>query len=136
MKKQWDNITANDVKKAIELFERTNENYPEPRNTFLIYNNKKYPAKHIRGLAYYIANKKEISRSEYSGGQETANFFKKLGFTVQYNKTENQLEQIIPYPDKESQDDTKHKIARIVVTGKQYDKNGKPNFSELGKLIE
>jgi hypothetical protein len=86
MKKLWDNITASHVKKAIELFDKTNENYPEPRNTFLIYNNKKYPAKHIRGLAYFIANKKEISKSEYSGGQETATFFNKLGFTVQYKK--------------------------------------------------
>ncbi|MCB0541626.1 MAG: hypothetical protein KDE33_29235, partial [Bacteroidetes bacterium] len=66
MNKLWDNITASDVKKAIELFDRTNENYPEPRNTFLIFNDKKYPAKHIRGLAYFIANKKEISKSEYS----------------------------------------------------------------------
>lgn len=86
MKKLWDNITASDVKKAIELFDRTNENYPEPRNTFLIYNDKKYPAKHIRGLSYFIANKKEILKSEYSGGQETVTFFKKLGFTVQYKK--------------------------------------------------
>lgn len=86
MKKLWDNITASDVEKAIELFDRTNENYPEPRNTFLIYVNKKYPAKHIRGLSYYVANKEEISKCEYSGGQETANFFIKLGFTVQYNK--------------------------------------------------
>lgn len=86
MKKLWNNITANDVIKAIELFDRTNENYPEPRNTFLIYNDKKYPAKHIRGLAYYVANKKEISKSEYSGGEETAKFFKKLGFVIQYKK--------------------------------------------------
>ena len=86
MKRLWDNITASDVKKTIELFDRTNENYPEPCCTFLIYNNKKYPAKHIRGLAYFIANKKEISKSEYSGGQETVTFFKKLGFTVQYKK--------------------------------------------------
>lgn len=86
MKKLWDNITADDVTKAIKLFDRTNEKYPEPRNTFLIYNNKKYPAKHIRGLAYFIANKKEISKSEYSGGLETVSFFKKLGFTVQYKK--------------------------------------------------
>jgi len=86
MIKLWDNITANDVKKAIELFDRTNENYPEPRNTFLIYNDKKYPAKHIRGLAYFIANNKEITKSEYSGGQETASFFKKLGFTIEYKK--------------------------------------------------
>lgn len=86
MKKLWDNITASDVKKAIDIFDKTQENYPEPRNTFLIFNDKKYPAKHIRGLAYYVANKKEISKSEYSGGQETANFFKKLGFSVQYKK--------------------------------------------------
>ena len=86
MKKLWDNITASDVKKAIEFFDRANENYPEPRNTFLIYNNTKYPAKHIRGLAYFVANKKEISKSEFSGGQETATFFKRLGFIVQYKK--------------------------------------------------
>lgn len=84
MKKSWNNITAIDVKKAIELFDKKNENYPEPRNTFLIYNDKKYPAKHIRGLAYLIANKEEISKSEYSGGEETVNFLTKLGFTVQY----------------------------------------------------
>jgi very-short-patch-repair endonuclease len=86
MKKLWDNITTSDVEKAIEIFDRTNENYPEPRNTFLVYGNKKYPAKHIRGRAYVVANKKEILKSEYSGGQETANFFKKLGFKVQYKK--------------------------------------------------
>lgn len=86
MKKLWDKITAGDVIKALELFDQKNENYPEPRNTFLIYNNKRYPAKHIRGLAYYVANKKEILKSEYSGGQETVNFFERLGFKVQYKK--------------------------------------------------
>ncbi len=86
MRKLWGNITSSDVIKAIELFERKKDNYPEPRNTFLVYNNKKYPAKHIRGLAYFIAYKKEISKNEYSGGKETVNFFKKLGFTVQYKK--------------------------------------------------
>ena len=30
----------------------------------------------------------------------------------------------------------KHKIARLVVTGKQYDECGKPNYSELEKLID
>jgi hypothetical protein len=86
MKKSWDNIKESDVIKAIKLFDERKENHPEPRNTFLIYENEKYPAKHIRGLAYYVANKTEISKSEYSGGQETANFFKKLGFTVQYKE--------------------------------------------------
>lgn len=113
MKKLWDNITANDVKKAIELFDRTNENYPEPRNTFLIYNDKKYPAKHIRGLAYFIANKKEISKSEYSGGQETATFFKKLGFTVQYKKdTLKPIEKSKTTPKQTKQDEPQKPISK------------------------
>lgn len=86
MSKLWDNIKHQDVIKAIELFDQQRDSYPEPRNTFLIYNNKKYPAKHVRGLAFKIANQKEISKSEYSGGDETAKFYKKLGFTVEYKK--------------------------------------------------
>ena len=86
MKKLWDNITESEVKKAIELFDKSDETYPEPRNTFLIYNDRKYPAKHIRGLAYFVSNKKEISKNDFNGGQETAIFFQKLGFTVQYKK--------------------------------------------------
>lgn len=86
MNKQWENITKDHVIKAIELFDTSNETYPEPRNTFLIYNNRKYPAKHIRGMAYFIANKQEISKQEYSGGEETANFFTRLGFQVEYRK--------------------------------------------------
>jgi len=87
MKKLWDKITSNDVKKAIECFDnRTNEKCPEARNTFLLYGNKKYPAKHIRGIAFCVANKKEISKNEYSGGKETVDFFLKLGFTVQYKE--------------------------------------------------
>jgi len=86
MNKLWSNVKSLDVLKAIDLFERQRDSYPEPRNTFLIYNNKKYPAKHIRGLAFKVANNKEISKSEYSGGDETSKFFKKLGYTVEYKK--------------------------------------------------
>ena len=100
MNKLWNKITENDVIKAIELFERKNEDYPEPRNTFLVYNGKKYPAKHIRGLAYFVANKVEISKNEYSGGMETVNFFKKLGFTVQYKDNLVQEQTVIKTPTK------------------------------------
>jgi len=86
MKKEWNKVTVDDVKKAIDLFDRTGEKYPEPRNTFLLYNGKEYPAKHIRGLAYKVANKKEISKNDYTGGKETADFLQKLGFTVLYKK--------------------------------------------------
>jgi len=85
MKKAWDKVTPDDVLKAIEIFENRKESYPEPKNTFLLFNNKKYPAKHIRGIAYQIATKSEITKEEYNGGKETAKFFKKLGFNVEYN---------------------------------------------------
>jgi len=64
MNKLWNEITREDVIKAIEIFDATHKPFPLPRNTFLIYNNKKYPAKHIRGLAYVIATKQEISKTE------------------------------------------------------------------------
>jgi hypothetical protein len=86
MNNLWKNVTKEDVIKAIEIFDSSHETYPEPRNTFLIYNNKKYPAKHVRGMAYKVANKREISKNDYSGGQETADFLRKLGFTVEYKK--------------------------------------------------
>lgn len=86
MKVNWNKITAKHVEAAIKLFDKSNDSYPKSRNTFLIFNNKEYPAKHIRGLAYFIANKKEISKDDYSGGQETATFFTKRGFIVRYNK--------------------------------------------------
>ena len=86
MIKLWSNVSRQDIIKAIELFDKQHDSYPEPRNTFLLYNHKKYPAKHIRGLAYQIANKTEISKSEYNGGQETAIFFMQHGFTIDYKR--------------------------------------------------
>ena len=100
----WNNVIEQDVLTAIRLFDRNHERYPEPRNTFLLYNDKKYPAKHIRGMAYQVANGRAISKSEYSGGQETANFFKKLGFSVQYKKETLQTK-----PISKSKDNTSNK---------------------------
>jgi len=82
----WNNVKREYVIKAIQEFEKLNQDYPEPKNTFLVHNGNKYPAKHIRGIAFKIANKREIKKSEYSGGQETVNFFRKLGFEVEYRK--------------------------------------------------
>lgn len=84
MSNLWNNVTAQNVLQAIDLFDRRQESYPPARNTFLLYNDREYPAKHIRGLAYKIANQKEISKDNYSGGEETVNFLANLGFTVKY----------------------------------------------------
>ncbi len=84
MSKKWENVTVKHVHNAIALFDSEEEEYPPAKNTFLIYNGREYPAKHIRWIAYRLAHKKEISKEEFSGGKETADFFIKLGFTVKY----------------------------------------------------
>jgi very-short-patch-repair endonuclease len=80
----WNKVTREDVEKAIKKFLEDTPEYPMPRSTFLLYDNKKLPAKHIRGMAYKIANGKEISKDDYAGGMETVRFFNKLGFDVFY----------------------------------------------------
>ena len=80
----WKDITREDVEKAISFFEANTPDYPEPRSTFLLYNGKKYPAKHIRGMAYKVHFGQEISKNDFAGGQETVRFFERLGFETQY----------------------------------------------------
>lgn len=80
----WTDITKEDVLKAIKVFQKEQPKHPPARNTFLIYEGKKLPAKHIRGMAYKIAKGTEVSKSEYTGGKETVDFFEKLGFEVLY----------------------------------------------------
>ena len=81
----WTEITQSDVIKAIELFLSDTPEYPEPRSTFLVYNGKKLPAKHIRGMAYKVHYGREISKSEFGGGMETVRFFKRLGFEIEHH---------------------------------------------------
>lgn len=80
----WNEITREDVVRAIRIFDAERPTYPESRSTFLVYNRKEYPAKHIRGMAYQIHFGREISKGEYSGGQDTVRFFEKLGFEMHY----------------------------------------------------
>ena len=86
-KTNWMDITREDVIKAIEIFQYENPEYPSPKSTFLIYNGKKLPAKHIRGMAYKVAYGIEISKNDFGGGMETVRFFKRLGFEMYYTGT-------------------------------------------------
>lgn len=81
----WSTITRKDVIKAIQVFTKDNPEYPEPKSTFLLFDGKKLPAKHIRGMAYKEVYGTEISKNDYAGGMETVRFFRKLGFDVFYN---------------------------------------------------
>ena len=93
----WTKVSYHDVLKAIEIFNRDNPEYPEPKVTFLIYNGKKLPAKHIRGMAYEVAYGKEIKKSQYSGGMETVKFFERLGFGIYYTgKSKGKKQELKP----------------------------------------
>lgn len=81
---RWSDITRQNVVDAIRIFLEENPEFPAPRNTFLVYENRTLPAKHIRGMAYKVAFGEEIPKSGYSGGGETAKFFERLGFEVAY----------------------------------------------------
>lgn len=83
----WVEITKEDVTRAIEKFLELNPEYPEPRSTFLVYDGKKLPAKHIRGMAYKEHYGVEISKADFGGGMETVKFFERLGFEVEYSKS-------------------------------------------------
>nr|MCR5624708.1 hypothetical protein [Lachnospiraceae bacterium] len=82
---KWTEITSEDVIEAIKIFNNSNIDFPEAKSTFLVYNEKKYPAKHIRGMAYKVHFGEEISKADFQGGQETVRFFEKLGFKIEYN---------------------------------------------------
>ena len=80
----WNEITADDVVEAVRIFDSEHPEHPEPRSSFLVYGGRKYPAKHIRGMAYQVHFGQEISKADYSGGEETIRFFHRLGFETQY----------------------------------------------------
>ena len=140
MKNLWINIKASHVNKAIEEFNASDEKYPKARNTFLIYDDRKYPAKHIRSLSYKIANKKEIGKQEFSGGQETVDFFINLGFDVEYKGkiiSTNSKKKMLRLNRKPKQVVKKHKIVRLVITKEQcVNEYGDCSFEELEKLLE
>lgn len=82
----WKSVTREHVLKAIDIFLKYEPEYPEAKTTFLIYNGKKLPAKHIRGMAYKVTHGVEISKQDFTGGKETVKFFERLDFEVQYTE--------------------------------------------------
>ncbi|MBR3380173.1 MAG: hypothetical protein IKG72_08635, partial [Bacillus sp. (in: Bacteria)] len=92
-KLNWDQVTKTDVEEAIRIFDSENPEHPEPRSTFLLYKGRKYPAKHIRGMAYMVHFGQEVSKADFSGGLETIRFFTKLGFDTQYTMQDEKSHQ-------------------------------------------
>ena len=83
----WSKVEEAHVKDACSRYD-SGDRRPKvaAKNTFLLLDDKRYPAKFIRGLAYELATGHELSSDDYSGGAETVRFFEALGFLVEYNR--------------------------------------------------
>lgn len=115
----WKEISKEDILQAIERFIVENPEYPEPRNTYLVYEGKKLPAKHIRGMAYKVHYGVEISKNDFGGGKETARFFEWYGFAVEYQgKSESENTQKNIAKNSKSLKHNKQKIETIKKTDK------------------
>lgn len=77
------NIKREHIIKAIEEVEKVGT--PKGRSSkkfFLEYNNKHYSPKYVISLANKYASGKELDPSEFSGGNESNNFLRYLGFNI------------------------------------------------------
>src|SRR4051812_47289337 len=84
MATDWNLVTLKHVEEACARYDGRKASPSHPaRNTFLLFNHKRYPAKFIRGLAYKIATGSKPG--DYQGGVDTVRFFQKLGLSGEYN---------------------------------------------------
>ncbi len=118
----WMDITREDVIKAIEIFCTENPEYPNPKSTFLIYNGKKLPAKHIRGMAYRVAYGKEISKNDFGGGMETVRFFERLGFEMFYTGISEHTDTKTVIKEKQSEKKAEEKVEAVQLKRPQAEK--------------
>jgi hypothetical protein len=96
METGWEKVKEAHVIKAIEEYNGLSikDRGPEAKSTFLMFQGNSYPAKHIRGMAYKLANGREISKEDYYGGNETAVFLRGLGFDVRHDTNAPRLEPV------------------------------------------
>ena len=77
------NIEKEHINKAICEIDSTGiPRRNESKKFCLIFKGKQYPPKYVLSLANRFANGKELDLSEFSGGQETNNFLKRLRFDI------------------------------------------------------
>ena len=83
------NIRREHIIKAIEEIERNG--IPKGRNSkkyLLEFNGKHYPPKYVISLTNKYANSEILNPSQFSGGKETNDFLRNLGFNiVEFPKT-------------------------------------------------
>jgi hypothetical protein len=88
----WDDVTRDDVVRALQEYDRLG---PEaffsahgfaPTTTYqLVSNERRYPPKAILGTAYEFATGKRLASGDFEGGKSGAvKVLGKLGFTIEH----------------------------------------------------
>jgi hypothetical protein len=86
----WDQVTREDVVRAIEEYDRlgpdqffTQHGFGKSRSYELIWDTRQYPHKAILGTAYEFATGQRLTSGDFEGGKAGAvKVLGKLGFTV------------------------------------------------------
>jgi hypothetical protein len=85
MSTDWSIVKQEHIREACCQYDLGCHPKQPARNTFLLVNTHKYPAKFILGLAYELAGGRKLNPSvDYSGGTQTVQILKKLGFSTEY----------------------------------------------------
>lgn len=108
---RWEDVLACHIEQAIDDFESNgvpaNRN---SKNTFLLARGSRYPAKFIRGRAYFYAHGIEPNHTtEFSGGLETVKFFVRRGYEVEYCGKIHGGDEIYAAPHSSKDNDQKYK---------------------------
>lgn len=83
-------ITEEHIRHAIDDIDK--KGFPAKRESTkfnLVFNGKEYPPKYVISRACFYAIGKELDNEEFSGGTETNNFLKNLGFETHLKATED-----------------------------------------------
>jgi len=97
------NINSSHILNAMGEIEKSKVLYHRISRKFLLeYDGRHYPPKYVISLANKYANGRELKPSEFSGGKETNDFLKNLGFNI--------IE--IPFSEKTTRNSSKKKIEK------------------------
>jgi hypothetical protein len=131
MRINWKLVTSTHVREACRRVDAGEVKCSRSAlNTFLILDGKRYPAKFTRGLAYEVATDMKLNPSvDFSGGAETARFFRRLGFQIEYLTTPTRGREASPQSSSVSAPDRRRRIS-------QTNGNEKQQKEALKKVLE
>ena len=107
------NISFEHVLRALEEIDRNG--IPKRRRAtryYLRYRGKRYPPKYVISLANKYANGLELNPADFSGGTESNDFLKRLGFSTSEKDEQTEVIPAIKVADAESANHDTHRVEK------------------------